>query len=197
MDLLEHLRLQGCNGEAAEELVERKKKSPHLTGVTIGGRWISLSPPNGVKFNEMVSSGVPPASNTDREFLMGSENGRQFAKNQAVGDYYQRECERNGGQTKGRKYISQLARYPGDPQAWVAGRGDVQKLCEQRGWGSDGLVNVKERPRDKEPPPPVQVADDLVDKAVAKELAGHKVSAKELARTREKVKDKLTPNWKK
>lgn len=196
MDLSEYLSSQGIGQEAAAELIERKAKSPHLTGVVVAGRWISLSPPTemtGQKFDEMVENGNPPMSNTDREFLEGNCNGSQFQNQPDIGDNYRRECESKGGSTLGRKYLSQLARFPGDPEAWVSGRGDVQKVLEERGWGSDGSVKVKARGRIEEAPKPIPIAEHIVDRETAKEIGDGVLSVGEYKRVREKVKRRITP----
>lgn len=101
----------------------------------------------------MFAHAQAPQSNTDREFLRGTENGRQFQGNPELGDEYRRVAESLGQNTKGKKYLSSLAEFPGDPKAWVDSRSDVQKVCEERGWGCTGKVNVKHR-TDVPPPPP-------------------------------------------
>lgn len=195
MNLLQHLELQGISGERALELLERKRVTPSLTGCVVAGRWVTLVPATGRKFDEMVASGVPPASNTDREFMSASENGRQFQGRPEQGDFYKKVAEQHGQSITGKKYLSQLARFPGDPQAWISSRGDVQKVLEERGWGSDGLVNVKARPRE-EASKPVDVAEDIVDRETAKEaMPGMK--KRERLDLREKVKAKLKGNHKK
>lgn len=200
MDLIQFIVSQGVDPGLAAELAQRKAASPNLTGLVVGGRWIKLCLPSaadGQKFNVMVENNSPPMSNTDREFLEGHCNGSQFAHNPAIGDNYRKECEAAGGSTLGRKYLSQLARFPGDPQAWVSGRGDVQKVLEERGWGCEGSVTTKGRGRVEPPPEPIPIADHIVDRETAKELIGQTVTRKEYLRTREKVADKITPPDKK
>lgn len=144
-----------------------------------------------------IVSQTPPGANTDREFLYGTENGRQFQDKPHYGDFYAKECLKRGGQVKGRKYISQLARFKGDPEAWVGGRGDVQRVLEKRGWGSEGSVKVQARTPAEPPPPPKDIADKIVDRETAKELLGQTVTGKEYKAVRARVKERLTPSWKK
>lgn len=93
---------------------------------------------------EMFALGAPPMSNTDREFLEGRGGCYdQFRGQTEVGDYYARLARESGVDTTGRVYLSGLAAYPGDPRAWVSGRGDVKRVCEERGWSAEGSVNVK------------------------------------------------------
>ena len=197
MTLQEHLQLQGITGEDALELLDRKAKKPSLNGVTFRGRYVSLVVVDAEKFDEMVESGIPPVSKTDVEFLKGSENGSQFANDPFAGDYYASVAKKAGVSITGKKYLGQLAKYPGDPKAWVSCRGDVQQVCEERGWGSEGNVNVKMRERENPPSEAVPIADDIVNKEVIRELAGQTVKVKEAMDVREKVTDRLTPKWKK
>lgn len=147
------------------------------------------------RFDQMVISCRAPQSVTDREFMEGTENGRQFQRNPQQGDFYRKVAEAEGQSVKGKKYISQLARYPGDPEAWVSGRGDVQARCEERGSGCAGMVNVKARDAD-EAAKPVDVADDILEREVAREAEGQPLRKRELMDLKEKVKGRLKPSWK-
>lgn len=89
---------------------------------------------------EMLREGRAPRAVTDREFLAGHCNGSQFAGREEEGDFYQQVAEQHGQDTTGKVYLSGLARFPGDPHAWVAGKGDVERVLDQHGWGSEGLV---------------------------------------------------------
>jgi hypothetical protein len=199
-DLLSHLASQGIQGDTALELCERKKSNKNLSGVILQGKWISLSPPansDSQRFNEMVESGIPPQANTDREFLEGHCNGSQFQKRPQDGEAYKKVADQAGVSITGKVYKSSLARYPGDPEAWVSGRGDVQRICEARGLGCDGSVKVQKREKDVEPSPSVGVAEHLVSEAVLAQTEGKGLSAREVRDVREKTRDRLTPHWKK
>lgn len=113
-----------------------------------------------------------------------------------IGNHRKEVAEKMGQSTKGKKYISQLARFVGDPEAWVDGRGDVQRVLEKRGWGSEG--SVKAKLREKEPPKPVALAEDLIQEKM-REMVIKDPGLKEKPREelREKVLDKHTPSWKK
>ena len=112
---------------------------------------------------EMLALQAVPHLVTDSAFLAGHANGSQFEKTPYLGDAYRRRALASGQDVKGKVYLSGLAEYPGDPRAWVSGRGDVQKLCEERGWGCRGSVNVK-RDASAEPGPAVDVADDILER---------------------------------
>lgn len=149
---------------------------------------------NGVdhKLAEMLALRSPPMSNTDREFWHGKCNGNQFEQTPWVGDAYRRQAEDCGVDPTGKVYISQLADYPGDPRAWVDGRGDVQRICEERGWGSTGSVNVKAR-NDLAPEPDVAIADDIMQDLVEDKMeASPGISAQE---AKEAVTSKHKPHW--
>lgn len=94
------------------------------------------------KLADMLARQQPPCAVTDATFLRGNDNGSQFQDNPDRGDYLKRVAEEGGQMVKGKKYLAQLARFPGDPEAWVDGRGDVERVCRKRGWGCDGAVNV-------------------------------------------------------
>lgn len=49
------------------------------------------------------------------------------------------------GHPEARKYMPSLARFPGDPEAFVSGRGDIDRVLRERGWGAEGAVNRKPR----------------------------------------------------
>lgn len=171
-------------------------------GESRGMRHVSLSPAqqahyvacvvDGVADNlaEMFALGQPPMSNTDREFLEGHANGNQFEKTPGIGDYYAGVAKQSGVDPKGKIYLSSLAAYPGDPQAWVSGRGDVQKVCEERGWACRGAVNVKMR--EAEPAQgKYRVADDIIRERASEIMESGVVSRPDDAI--EKAREQLTP----
>lgn len=143
------------------------------------------------KLAEMLACQQPPQSKTDREFLLGI--GEQFADNQALGDYYGRVAREHGQNPKGKKYLSSLAAFPGDPEAWVDGRDDVRRVCEKRGWDCDGDVKVKGVRPDTSGP--YRVADDIVQARAADLLeSGQFSDAGEAAHVaREQLSPDLTP----
>lgn len=96
------------------------------------------------KLAEMFALAQPPQSQTDVEFLRGGD--RQFSEGplaNRMGDYLKSVAESQGQCTKGKVYKGGLAAYPGDPRAWISDRHEVQKVVEERNWGSVGDVNIK------------------------------------------------------
>ena len=116
---------------------------------------------------------------TDAAFLEGHVNGNQFENEPIIGDAYKAEATAKGVDITGKVYLSQLATYPGDPEAWVSGRGDVQRVCEQRGWGCKGSVEVKAQELAAPPPAAPRMAPALVNAKVFEILQG-KIDAGEM-----------------
>jgi hypothetical protein len=147
------------------------------------------------KLDAMLAASRPPCCMTDSVFLEGHCNGSQFAATPAIGDFYAQEARRHGlTDTKGKVYLSGLAAFPGDPEAWVSGRDDVRRVLEQRGWDGEGAVNVKAfQPKER---PPVSVADDILEEEVQGLLDDHPepqtVNRGEL---KEQVRQKRKPHW--
>lgn len=145
---------------------------------------------------EMFALRQPPMSNTDREFLEGHCNGNQFEKTPEIGEAYKRVARAHGQNPAGKVYLSGLARFPGDPEAWVSGKGDVENILDRRGWGAEGAVhreikNVAE-------PEQIAVAPDIVDREVEEILETvppedrPRVDVEDL---REQVIEKRKPHW--
>jgi hypothetical protein len=143
---------------------------------------------------EMFVTRRPPQSKTDAEFFQGRWN--QFADTPHLGDSYRQVAEAHGQSTTGKVYLSGLARFPGDPQAWVDGRGDVERVIDRHGWGAEGTVN---RPlRTVAAPEMIPVAPDLVDREVGEIL--ETVDPRDRARVdvddlREQVVEKRKGPW--
>lgn len=111
--------------------------------------------------------GQPPAVRTASDIFKGHCNGSQFEKDEANGNYYKAVAEAAGQDVKGKVYLSGLADYPGDPEAWVADASDIRRVVEERGWTCRGAVNVQ-GPGVTEESVPVRVAPDIVEREVAR-----------------------------
>lgn len=155
-----------------------------------------LSEGTSPKLAEMFATGQPPACMTDSVFLEGHCNGNQFESTPYLGDHYKQVAESHGQDVKGKVYKAGLARFPGDPLAWISGRGDVQRICETRGLDCEGAVTINaRRPRGVAG---VDIADDILEEKVQdlleKSVEPLQESRQEL---KEKIKDKIKPHWKK
>ena len=147
---------------------------------------------------EMFALQCPPGmAGTDSAFLEGHCNGSQFDGQEHIGDMYRAEAAAAGVDVKGKVYLGSLAQYPGDPAAWVSGRGDVKRICEERGWGCRGAVNVKAA-EPLETPKDIPIASDIVDNQVGEILAHVPVRERprvDVQDLREQVADRLKPSW--
>ncbi|MCI0403571.1 MAG: hypothetical protein L0212_08620 [Acidobacteria bacterium] len=135
-------------------------------------------------FAEMCALQQPfGLSGTDGAFLEGNCCGNQFEKNPAIGDAYAAEARKAGISTTGRVYKSGLARYPGDPRAWISDLSDVRRICEEDNLGCQGAYNRTpvRGIHDPGPEKPYSVAPDLVAQHVAEKasLLGDKSLAKD------------------
>jgi hypothetical protein len=143
---------------------------------------------------EMFALRAAPALMTDAVFLEGHHSGNQFSRTPAVGEYYKRTAEAQGQTTEGKVYLSQLAAYPGDPKAWVSGRGDAERVLKERGWGSEGAVTAKVT-NTAQADQKYKVSEDLVKAGVAKELEGVNALDADVPALTEQVREKMSPNW--
>lgn len=141
---------------------------------------------------EMFASGKPPRGKTDDTFnaIQDNANGKQFERQPAIGDLYRKQAEAAGVSTTGKTYLSALAEYPGDPHAWVSGRGDVARRCKEKGWGCEGAVSLKGREYEHRP---VALAEDIVQAEVEKRLAEN--PDQRVGDVREKVFQERAPHW--
>lgn len=144
---------------------------------------------------EMLATATPPGAMTDREFLYGHCNGNQFEATPEAGDAYRRVAEANGQDTTGKVYVSGLAEYPGDPRAWVSGRGDVARVLDERGWGAEGAVS---RPVTRVGEPMnCALAEDIIEDKLLDviDAAGDDARGLNLADEREKIVRRHKPHW--
>jgi hypothetical protein len=94
---------------------------------------------------EMFAARRPPASRTDREFYAGRPKlDEQFKDPRILTNYVKRARKAGYKPNPNDVYLSQLARFPGDPEAFVSGgRNQIKRVLEKRGWGCEGIVDVK------------------------------------------------------
>lgn len=133
-----------------------------------------------------------PGARTDREFLRGHHSGSQFASDPTTGNEYSRIAKAAGVSPTGKVYKSSLARFPGDPLAWVTGRGDVKRRCVQEGWSCEGAVTHKVAPRQA---PSIPLAQDIVDQHADQIIADDPSKATKRKEVEAEVREKHTPHW--
>ena len=133
-----------------------------------------------------------PSSVTDRELFLGHCNGSQFSADTHSGDVYKRKAERAGVSTTGKVYLSSLALEPGDPKAWVNGRGDIKRLCEERNFNCEGIVKHKATVEKR---PSVPLAQNIVDEHVNQIIADDPGKATKRKQVEREVRERHTPHW--
>lgn len=128
----------------------------------IGNKSVSrdsfLDGANGVR--EIISTGEFPSLHTDDEF-MANRGSLQSQLGEQTADIV-KLAQRHGYNPKHSDvYLSSIARFPGDPEAFVShdsARGKIKKTLEKRGWSCDGSVKVKGRQME---PKQTRLATDL------------------------------------
>lgn len=153
---------------------------------------------NSHRMAEMLAFQQAPRCNTDREFFEGVGTlAKQFEGDEKVLDQITRNSMKHGHKPNANDmYVSALAKFPGDPKAFVpasGGRGHVQEVCEQRGWACSGSVNVKSREAESAPKK-VALGEDIVRSKIRQMVRNNPDNARKSYRElRESVIDKHGP----
>ena len=154
---------------------------------------------NGHRFAEMIACQQGPGLKTDVAFFQGQPAlAEQFGSAKQLKRYI--DVARKNGYNPGSRDVYQpgLARFPGDPEAFVpptGGRGYVKRLCEKRGWACEGSVNVPYRepledPQKQDKP----LAEDLIRHRMKVEMKKNPMLAKNQKQLREKIVEKHGPS---
>jgi hypothetical protein len=116
---------------------------------------------------EMFAFRRGPALDTDTMWI----SERTARRDGNLGDEtLLREAKAAGVNVRRAEYKSGLARYPGDPEAWVESKADCIRVAAKRGLTLEGGVNYTP-PEIDEPAPlrkPYRVADDILSREVAR-----------------------------
>lgn len=101
------------------------------------------------RMQDALTSQAFPGLNTDTTFLANRGTlEQQFEGDKDALEKTVKKAQQHGYKPKHTDvYLSGLARFPGDPQAFVGGndaKGHIAKLCKDRGIGCRGSVNVPE-----------------------------------------------------
>ena len=105
--------------------------------------------------------------------LFSSEqlDGRTVAgvgENTYIGNRFKKLAKDAGVVTRGKQYMPGLARFPGDPEAWVSDRGDIKRIAEKNNYNVDGIVKRKATP---EAPLPKGLCETIVKRYVDQQMA--------------------------
>lgn len=122
----------------------------------------------------LATRSFPGTKGTDRAFMEGRHrDGSQFeGLPDIVGKEYVRKALAAGVNPAGKYYSGTLARFPGDPRAWIDGLDDARRVAKERGVGLSGAINVKTPEGcESRDPAPYRVADDIVQRHVANRVA--------------------------
>jgi hypothetical protein len=128
-----------------------------------------------------------PALQTDTTFLANRPD--PFGGDEGYAKRAVANSQAHGVTPGGRTYLGSLARFEGDPEAWVTSKADVRDVCRRRGWGCEGAVNVKAPMRDKPDPfdAPYTVDPKLVRAEVERETEGTDATPSEKAAMAEQI----------
>lgn len=139
---------------------------------------------------EMLALRQAPRGMTDSVFFEGTKPiGKAYGNYQQGLEQLVDRAKKNGYTPNANDvYDSGLARFPGDPEAFIppsGGRGYVKRLLEKRGWSAEGAVSVKGRqperdPNEGKPKLADKVANKLVDHMVKKNPDLKRVDRREL-----------------
>jgi hypothetical protein len=147
---------------------------------------------------EMLAAQQAPGARTDREFFRAhSTLDAQFKVDRHL-KHYVRQAKKAGYKPNiNDVYLSQLARFPGDPEAFISGgRNQIRRVLEKRGWGCEGIVDVK--PSQYQPEiPDIPLGADIIKETACEMVRENPDLAKKSKRElTEMVIDKHAPKKK-
>lgn len=140
--------------------------------------------------------GVPVIKTEATFFRAAQFGGAPFAGDPDVEKAYTGPARRAGVSIQGKVYQHQLARFPGDPEAYVGSKSEAREVLRRRGWGSKEL-GVKAR--EEAPPEAAAIGEDIVDRLIDQRIrAGTMVPEDRYsAEKRFEVGDAAAPHYKK
>jgi len=141
----------------------------------VNGKYISCddNPPPASRMDEVLRSRRMPAIRTDSQFLANHGTlDKQFEGDDRQLEAITGKAKKNGyNPSPNDTYIPSLARFPGDPLAFVPSgspKSHIKKVCEATDRACEGDVSV-ERQR-KKPKETVRLAEDLVQEEAAQRI---------------------------
>lgn len=147
----------------------------------VNGRLVQVSgPPEDQaalrrKFEDIVESKQGPGLSTDSTFFSGAGTlDRQFGKDKQALQEVVTGAKRSGFRPTGNElYQPSLARFPGDPRAFISqadGKAKVRKIVEETGTGCEGAITVKAREPEQEPQVKHKLAPQIVRRHLREKL---------------------------
>jgi len=154
------------------------------------------------KLAEMFAFQEGPGLDTDTTFMAGrnEDPAGEGWDHKTIGEVYRQKARKAGVSPSGKTYLGTLARYPGDPEAWVSGKGDVKRVVERRGWNCDGAVKHKSPDRPLQEDGPYRVNEKVLEREVKREArkifeeTGHKLTPKERTELKETTRTRVQGN---
>ena len=145
-------------------------------GRIVNGKYISCddNPPPESRMDEVLRSKKMPTIRTDSQFLANHGTlDKQFEGDKRQLDSVTETAKKHGyNPNPNDTYIPTLARFPGDPLAFVpAGspKNHIKKVCEATDRACEGDVTVERTKR--KPKRTVRLGDDLVQEEAAMRIA--------------------------
>jgi hypothetical protein len=154
------------------------------------------------KMAEMFACRQAPGIKTDTLHFRGIGTQDPFAGvHPDMKPYYHQRAQEAGVSPSGKRYLSSLAESPGDPKALVDSKGDIQRVCEERGWGCDGIVKTKvAEPTSDFDASHYEPAPDIVEsraqEIMALDGATDTCSLREWNDAKDEARSTLMPAWK-
>ena len=151
---------------------------------------------NSPRLAEMLTFRQAPQVNTDDTWFARFGDLEDQFKGDARGLKQVTDAAKQHGYTPNPNdvYYHGLAAFPGDPKAFInqAPQIHIRKVAEQRGHGSQGLVNVKAREPETDPLDVSFVADDISDRIIRdwEKEDPDRIKKTSLRELREEVNDK-------
>lgn len=123
---------------------------------------------------DICASRRAPGCQTDSTFFAGIGTlDKQFRDKRELSDIVKAAKSHGYNPTGNELYSVGLARFPGDPRAFISqgqGKQRVREIVTQDGTGCEGAVTVKARPIDKEPKDKYKLAPQIVKRHLREKL---------------------------
>lgn len=117
---------------------------------------------------------------TDKTFMAGRQQQDEFDGNKRLRATAEAKARAAGVSPTGKFYCAGLAKERSDPEAWITGEADVRRICNERGYGCEGSVNVKQPEFETEDDSgPYRVADDIVNEEIDQRVGDEHITRRE------------------
>ena len=144
------------------------------------------------RFAEMVACQAGPGLMTDSVFFAGLPKLQDQFANDTQREKVLATAQRHGYTPNPNDvYEPGLARFQGDPEAFVpptGGRGYIRRLCERRGWGCNGAVEVQHSEPIRDPmEQSIPLAESIVKRRMREAIQKDPSSGRNKKKLRESI----------